>query len=142
MQELFSAEVVKKSRQYRFDFGSSVVAINGGNGQFQLMALPAEAQFSSICAIQVLDANADGKPDLLLGGNQFGMLPQFGRLDASRGNLLLNAGGGKMTWCAPKQSGVDVEGSIKDIKPLPGKAGGFLMLRNDDTPVLLRLKPS
>jgi len=142
VQELFSAEVVKKSRQYRFDFGSSVVAINGGNGQFQLMALPAEAQFSSICAIQVLDANADGKPDLLLGGNQFGMLPQFGRLDASRGNLLLNAGGGKMTWCAPKQSGVDVEGSIKDIKPLPGKAGGFLMLRNDDTPVLLRLKPS
>ncbi|TAD94215.1 MAG: VCBS repeat-containing protein [Bacteroidetes bacterium] len=141
LQELFSADAVKNSNQYRFDFGSSVVAINQGNGQFGMMKLPAEAQFSSICAIQVLDANADGKPDLLVGGNQFAMLPQFGRLDGSRGNLLLNTGGGVMAWCPPRYSGVDVEGVIKDIKLLPGKKNQFLLLRNDASPVLLRLKP-
>ncbi len=36
-------------------------------------------------------------PDLILGGNEFGFLPQFGRLDGSFGDVLMNDGKGNFT---------------------------------------------
>ena len=49
-------------------------------------------QLSSINAVVIHDFNKDGLPDLLMGGNQFGFQPMFGRLDASLGYVLLNIG--------------------------------------------------
>jgi hypothetical protein len=54
-------------------------------------------QLSSVNAIACTDINGDGFPDLILGGNEFGFLPQFGRLDASFGDILLGDGKGNFT---------------------------------------------
>ena len=51
--------------------------------------LPDYVQFSSVNAILCTDINHDGKIDLILGGNKFEFLPQFGRLDASYGHVLI-----------------------------------------------------
>jgi hypothetical protein len=48
----------------------SIVAINKGNGKFEIQLLPKEVQFSSVNAICPLDINNDGYIDLVLGGNQ------------------------------------------------------------------------
>ena len=74
-------------------------------------------QLSSINAIYPTDINNDNKVDLLAGGNLFTFPPQFGRLDASYGDLLLNKGAGEFIWVDNKRSGVRLRGEIKDIQP-------------------------
>jgi enediyne biosynthesis protein E4 len=115
-----------------------MVALNEGNGQFTLVRLPKEVQLSSVHAICITDLNNDNKPDLLMGGNQYAMMPQFGRLDASFGHVLLNNGAGNFEWIEPKQSGLQVKGAIKDIQQVQGKNNGYLLLRNNDTPVFVK----
>ena len=48
------------------------------------------SQMSCINAILPLDVNSDGFMDLVAGGNQFGFLPQFEKLDGSFGDVLIN----------------------------------------------------
>ena len=64
--------------------------------------------------------------------------PQFGRLDASFGHALLNNGAGSFSWIEPKQSGLQVKGAIKDIQQVQGKNKGYILLRNNDTPVFIK----
>ncbi len=50
--------------------------------------MPDEIQYSSVHAISIEDVNLDGKKDLILGGNQFLVKPQFGAYDASKGWIM------------------------------------------------------
>ena len=70
-------------------------------------------QLSSVNAIHCTDINKDGLPDLILGGNNFGLQPQFSRLDASFGHVLLNMGKGVFNWIDAKQSGHGITGRNK-----------------------------
>jgi hypothetical protein len=125
----------------QFNYCASVIAINNGNGQFTVQKLPAELQLSSICAVHCTDLDDDGKPDIILGGNEFGFLPQFERLDAGRGAVLLNKGKAEFRLLDAEESGVDLEGQIRDIKEIKGAIGKqILFLRNDMFPVLFRMK--
>jgi hypothetical protein len=92
-------------------------------------------------AICPADVNGDGRTDLLLGGNLFTFPPQFGRLDASYGHLLLNNGKGAFTYVETKMSGINVKGEVKDIKEISNKNDRFyLFTQNDSIPVLYRLQ--
>ena len=113
------------------------MAINLGNGQFRIEKLPVEAQLSSVNAISCLDLNHDGAIDLVLGGNEFGFLPQFGRLDASLGLVLMNNGKGEFTPLDTNFSGLNLKGQVRDIRLIPGKEKSrLLFLQNDEYPVL------
>ena len=141
MQELFSSELIRSCVVKQFNYCASVIAINNGNGQFTIQKLPAELQLSSICAVHCTDIDGDGKPDIILGGNEFGFLPQFERLDAGRGAVLLNNGKAAFRLLDAEESGVDLEGQIRDIEEIKGTNGKqILFLRNDMFPVLFRLK--
>jgi enediyne biosynthesis protein E4 len=83
IQTLFKPELIKTSTVKTFNYSSSCIAYNKGNGNFDVVPLPLTAQLSCINAILCKDINADGKMDLILGGNLPDCLPQFGRLDAS-----------------------------------------------------------
>jgi hypothetical protein len=95
-------------------------------------------QLSSVNAICVSDVNRDGKPDLLLGGNMFSFPPQFGRLDASYGHVLINDGRGNFNYMETKQTGLMLKGEIKDIKEV--RKNQFLFTQNDSIPLLYELK--
>ncbi len=97
IQDLFSKELIKKSAIKTFNYCQSIVAINEGNGKFRIEPLPQQVQLSSVNAIELADINGDNKSDMILGGNLFGFPPQFGRLDASYGHVLINEGNGKLT---------------------------------------------
>lgn len=123
-----------------FNYSSSIVAINQGNGQFLVQELPVMAQMSCINAIKVLDVNADGKPDLVCGGNEFNFLPQLERLDANLGEVLINKGNGKFAWTDANQTGLLVRGQVKDLVHIHGaNATWLLFLQNDDVPLLYQL---
>lgn len=137
IQELFTEEVMKKCKLKQFNFASSVIAYNEGNGRFTLQLLPIEMQWSSLNALYIADVNGDGKKDLLAGGNRFNLLPQFCRLDASFGHVLLNQGNRNWRELPSKESGWLFRGQIRDIRPLrKGNKDTWLILQNNDIPVL------
>ena len=143
IQQLFSTEMINKSTVKKFNYTSSIVAINNGNGNFIIQKMPPMTQLSSVNAIHCMDINHDGAMDLVLGGNLYGFLPQFERLDASFGDVLLNNGKGSFAWVGQKESGLNVHGVVRDIVEIPNKNGpSILFLRNNDYPVLYNLKNS
>jgi len=141
IQQLFPEQVIQKSTVKEFNYPSSIIAINEGNGQFKIQKLPAMAQLSSINAIRCLDVDHNGTMDLVLGGNLTCFLPQFERLDASFGDVLLNDGKGNFKWVTQKETGLKVEGMVRDIVEIPGEKGKqMLFLRNNDYPLLYDFK--
>ncbi|HEX9514196.1 MAG TPA: VCBS repeat-containing protein, partial [Puia sp.] len=139
IRELFPPAMLDSSLVKQFNYPSSIVALNEGNGQFSIQPLPPIVQLSSVNAIHCIDINQDGFPDLVMGGNEFGFLPQFGRLDASFGHILLNDGKGQLTWIAPDRSGLELRGQIRDIVEIPGKDKVHLLfLQNDEYPALYK----
>ncbi|MGC4102184.1 VCBS repeat-containing protein [Ferruginibacter sp.] len=140
IQELFPADVLSKAIVKQFDYCSSVIAINNGNGNFTMQKLPAMAQQSCVNAVYCTDVNHDGFPDLILGGNQFGFLPQYERLDASFGDVLINDGKGNFTWQDPFVTGLHLRGVIRDIQKVKmNKTDGLLFLQNNDYPMLYKM---
>ena len=141
IQDLFSPALLNSSLVKKFDYCASVVAFNEGSGHFVIKLLPQMLQFSSVNAIQCTDINGDGIPDLVLGGNEFGFLPQFGRLDASFGHVLINDGKGNLEWLGPDRSGLEVAGQIRDIGLIKSRGRiSLLFLVNDEYPVLYEIR--
>jgi enediyne biosynthesis protein E4 len=95
-------------------------------------------QLSSINAVLAKDVNSDGKPDLIFAGNEFGFIPQLGRLDAGYGTVLLNKGNRQWQTVMQKQSGIFVRGAVRDIQWIKNRKA-VLFLQNNDVPVLYSL---
>ena len=139
VSELFTKEEFRNTQIKDFNYTSSCIAFNNGNGRFTIKRLPAGIQFSSVNAILCTDMNNDGRPDLVLGGNEFGFLPQFSRLDASFGNILLNDGKGNFSELPASATGLELRGQVRDIVAVPTKdAPYFLFLQNNEYPALFR----
>ena len=119
---------------------ASSVAIDQGNGTYKLEPLPVEAQFAPVYASVSRDFDGDGRTDLLLGGNLYGVQPMLGRYDASYGLLLRGAGDGRFVPVDMARSNVVLEGQVRDIKPFRSALGGELIAvaRNDETLLILR----
>ena len=95
---------------------------------------------SCINAITCTDLNKDGFIDLVLGGNQFGFLPQFQRLDANMGDVLLNDGKGNFKWVDASETGLQLKGEVRDMQKITvNKKDALLILQNDDYPVLFKM---
>jgi hypothetical protein len=141
IQDLFPAEILKKALVREGNYFKSAVALSDGNGQFTLMPLPKEVQFSCVKAIHLADLDGDGKNDLVLGGNDAGFMPQFSKLDASFGHVLLNRGGGNFERLENRDAGFFVRGDVKQIFEIKkGKERWLVALVNGDEPKIFRIK--
>jgi hypothetical protein len=140
-QDLFKKELVDKAAMKLYNYTSSIIAWGKGNGQFDIQRLPNEVQFSSLNAMVSTDVNEDGKTDLVMGGNQFGFLPQFGRLDANYGLVLINKGKRVLEVVEDKQSGLAITGQVRDMVLFQeGAHKKVLFFRNNQAPVFMKLK--
>jgi enediyne biosynthesis protein E4 len=142
IQELFSVDLLEKTMVKEINYTASCIALNEGNGKFAIHNLPAAVQFSCVNAVKCTDLNNDGKTDLILGGNEFGFQPQFGRLDACAVTLLVNSGSnGKFNYIETGRSGLNLHGAIRDIAEINIQKNKYLVfLQNDDYPALYMLK--
>ena len=131
------------------DFATSI-ALNNGNGTFSLQPLPMEAQLSSVNATLAEDFDGDGRIDVLLAGNDYGVPPIFGRYDASyglllRGNAAARDAARLLEPVGLVESGLVLEGQVRHIRALrwAGPGGGRLVVvaRNDDKLQMLRFSP-
>ena len=120
---------------------SSSVALSTGSG-FRLQPLPVEAQMFPVFSALARDFDGDGRVDLLLGGNFYGVPPLYGRYDAGNGLLLHGAGDGSFAAVDMAASGVDLTGEVRDLRVVR-RAGGRLAVavaRNNETVRLLQAR--
>ena len=139
IQTLFEPALVQSAVVKTFNYSSSVIAWNEGNGKFTIKELPLDVQLSSVNAILCRDINNDGKTDIVLGGNNTQCLPQFGRLDANYGVVLMNKGNREFTVMPPVKTGMSVTGMVRDIAWISGRKEHYILfLRNNEYPVMYK----
>lgn len=112
IQELFEPSVLQQAVVKRAFHLESSVLINEGKGKFTLQPLPAEAQRAPIHAIAIRDFTGDGRPDLLLAGNDARRKPEVGIHLGSKGVLLKNTGNGAFT---PLQNACSFDGVVRSL---------------------------
>ncbi len=83
--------------------------------RFVMQPLPAEAQLAPAFAFAAVDVNADGLPDVIIGGNRQTARVRIGRADANRGQLFLNRGRGQFQYVPMPQSGLLWAGDVRDL---------------------------
>lgn len=142
IEDIFSADELGRATVRQARTLASSIALNSGNGTFMLQALPVEAQFAPVYAALARDFDADGKVDLLLGGNFYGAQPILGRYDASYGVLLRGLGEGRFGAVSAAASNLAIDGAIRDIKLLRDAGRGELIAVARNNAPLLLLQPS
>jgi enediyne biosynthesis protein E4 len=89
---------------------------NDGHGKFSFHPFPLVAQEAPVNAIVYTDVNGDGNADLILGGNEYEASVMTGRYDASYGLLLEGDGKGGWVGVPPVESGLILDGDVRDLK--------------------------
>lgn len=111
-------ERLESSKKLKANLLESSIFLNLGNDSFTQSPLPAMAQVAPLYCLLINDLNSDSKLDLILGGNLYGTPVKLGRYDASRGEVFLGNGTGNFEWLPYEESGLDVEGEVRDINLL------------------------
>jgi len=115
VRDIFGDEIISKSLLKRAVKLESAVFMNKGDGTYQSLPLPVEAQFSPIRDLQTGDFNKDGIPDLLVAGNNYSTRPSLGRQDASYGWLMLGKGALEYETIWPAKSGFFLDGDARKM---------------------------
>ena len=141
IDELFSPEVFKNSIMKTGKIQETIIAVNDGNGKFSVKKLPGRVQMSCVCGINCSDINGDGNLDLVMAGNNFEFKPQFSRLDASYGNVLLGDGKLGFNWQDYNTSGFAIKDEVKHIKKFKDRHGNTYLVAaiNNEKPKIFKI---
>ncbi len=133
VDEIFTTDQLEGATRHEANYLESAILINRGGGEFELKALPVEAQFSPVFGIYAEDFDGDGHIDILLGGNFYEAKPEAGRYDAGYGLLLKGKGNFEFEPILQGKSGFFVKGAIRQILPVNTSAGRLIIVTlNDD----------
>ncbi len=139
--DIYGEGMLKGSLNYKAQTFAHHLIKNNGDGTFELEKLPNRSQFSSINKFVNFDYNGDEYPDLLIGGNLYGSEVETPRNDASL-TTVLKGGPNGFTVLSSSDTGLFVNGEIRDIKPIhlgKDKAPAYLIAPNNNKLRLLIL---
>jgi enediyne biosynthesis protein E4 len=119
---------------------ASAIAINAGGGRFRLRPLPAAAQLAPISASLARDFDGDGRIDVLVAGNLYGVSQIEGGYDAGYGLLMRGDGSGGLAPMDLAENNVIATGEVRRMRILRSARWGDLlvMARNGETLQILR----
>ena len=110
MTDLFGADVYQTALIKELHVLSSAIYW-GSESTFTRKALAPEVQYSNVGSILLEDFDNNGKIDIILGGNQSKIKPQFGPLESSNGWILKQQKNGIFE----KPASLGVKGEIRSI---------------------------
>jgi hypothetical protein len=135
IEQIFSPEAMKGTVTQETEHLANSLAINNGDGTFELKALPLEAQFAPMYGLLIDDFDGDQHLDILMAGNFYEAKPEVGRYDADYGILLKGDGKGNFEPCRSTCSGFLIDGQVRDMEKLTvGGKSIVLVGRNNDRP--------
>ncbi|HEY5745112.1 MAG TPA: VCBS repeat-containing protein [Chryseolinea sp.] len=142
LEDALSEESLHSARHLEAAITRSCFLMNLGNGKFDLVPLPVEAQFSMNSALAFDDFNADGIKDIVLAGNFYPYRVQAGRCDASSGLILKGVGHGKYEPLFFDATGFYAAGDVRTMVVLKtkGNKNQLIIGVNDASPLVYRYK--
>ena len=112
ISSIFNEKIIDESLVFDATNFKTTVYLNK-NGKFKSIELPREIQYSSVKAIEIVDVNGDNVKDIIFGGNQYLIKPQFGRDDASKGWVAF--GSNNREYHFKTVESIGIEGQIRDF---------------------------
>jgi len=116
------------------NFGSSVV-INKGEGNFVVQELPRAAQISSVMAVLAADYDSDGREDVLIAGNRYGIEEETVRNDAGIGLLLTGNDLGGIVPRTFVQTGLYLAGDVNNIQYITVDSKPYIIVSRVNGPI-------
>ncbi|MEO6038295.1 MAG: FG-GAP-like repeat-containing protein, partial [Saprospiraceae bacterium] len=135
--DIFTAEQLAGAIHKDANTLKTSVLWNKGGGKFELAPLPWAAQQTPVFAIAVADFTGDGRPDLLLAGNQERCKPEAGTCLGTYGTLLQGDGRGGFQALPASVTGLHLEGVIRDMAVLAYHGQRRLLVARNDGPMQL-----
>ncbi|MCF2506907.1 VCBS repeat-containing protein [Dyadobacter sp. CY107] len=137
--DLVGEDKLKEAQVLSADYFQNAVLVNDGKGNFEVRPLGYKAQWTPFYDAQIIDANGDRLPDVLIMGNFYNCNIQMGRYDSDFGTVLINRGNCNFT--PEPLKGLQVKGQVKHLKNIKLKSGDAIVAaRNDDKLVVIRRK--
>ncbi len=126
LEDLFSTEELKNSNKLVASEVRTMFFRNEGTS-FTMHALPIEAQYAPVYAIEILDYNNDGNADIILAGNQHATRVRLGAIDANYGQLFEGDGRGNFKFIPQAKSGLKLSGDVKSIKMIKAASRQYFL---------------
>ncbi|MCY7352820.1 MAG: FG-GAP-like repeat-containing protein [Cytophagaceae bacterium] len=144
LDELFDEKAREGMVKRQAVQSASCLLTNDGKGNLTIAPLPLEAQLSPVFGIETLDYDTDGKPDVLLTGNFYDVLPEIGRYDASFGTVLRGLGGGKFAVVPHAETGFFVRGQVRRMRQARTTNGQtyVILAKNNDAVEVFSVLPA
>ncbi|MEZ0487411.1 VCBS repeat-containing protein [Fibrella aquatica] len=137
LDQFFDPSVLERAQKLDINETRTLVLENR-NGEFISHSLPPAAQYAPVFAILADDLDHDNKKDLVLMGNNSKLRLRLGKVDANHGLVLRNKGNFQFETVPMTQSGLFVNGDIRDIK----RVGTFILIGECDGPLRCYLTAS
>ncbi len=118
IEDIFTDEELSRATELNAYTLASTVWWGARDGTFTPQQLPTQAQLSPMYAGASFQMDGQGRPELILGGNLYGVKPEVGRYDASFGVVLSVDTTRSINVIPSKESGFKVRGQIRQIIPL------------------------
>lgn len=115
MKEVFTEEELSGAGKLSINTLKTTLFISNPQGKFEEKDLPLAVQFSPVFAMAAIDADADGKKDLVLAGNINRGRLRFGKYDANLGLVLKGDGTGRFEALSQQQSGLNLKGDVRSM---------------------------
>ena len=127
IEDIFNETQISSSQVLEIKETRSLLFMSDSPLSYSKKLLPEEIQYSSVHAINIFDINQDGLNDLILGGNQYLVKPQYGAFDASKGWILYGDDNSKTKF--DKLLPLNIYGEIRDFTIVPSlKSSDSLLL--------------
>ncbi len=142
VSDLFTKEQMDNASTVLVKTLRSVYVQNNGNGKFSQYPLPNHAQLSALNGLVVEDIDGDGNKDIIASGNFYPLRVQVGPLDASIGLILKGNGKGDFTPLVYDQTGVRIDGDVRNMISIKSNTGFLLVVAKNNAPIqVLKFQP-
>lgn len=130
VEDILGQEMTSQATVFEAQVLASSMVLSSSQG-YHLFELPQEAQYSPIHAVLLDDFDGDGIVDMVAGGNQYRVKPQFGRFDASQGWFFKGQLEGASFQFLTGVS-LGIPGEIRDIELIEVNGDKFLIFAKYD----------
>ena len=116
IKDVFTEEQLKDAGLLKAEITESVYLQNNGPNGFVLKTLPLEMQYTPVYAMAAIDADGNGKKDIIAAGNNIWSRIKFGRYSANHGMVFTGDGKGNFAYAPQFKSGLNIKGDVRSMQ--------------------------